>query len=64
MEFAAMIGFVRKWIAARRQRRVLLQMAPRPFINTPEAWAARTVVPGETAEQARARLAKYRRTDG
>lgn len=64
MEFAAMISFIRKWFADRRQKRVLLQMAPRPFVNTPEAWEARKVIPGETREQAQARLAKYRRTDG
>lgn len=30
------------------------------FEDTPEAWKAREVIPGETREQARARLAKYR----
>jgi hypothetical protein len=54
--------FIRNWLVARRQR--LLKIAPRPFVDTAEAWKAREVIPGETAEQARKRLAKFRRTDG
>lgn len=33
---------------------------PRPFKDTPEAWKAREVVPGETREEARKRLEQYR----
>jgi len=59
-----MITFIRSWLAMRRQRKLIEQMPPQPFVNTPEAWEAREVIPGETREQARARLAKYRRNDG
>lgn len=59
-----MIRFIRNWFARRRQRKLLEQMPPRPFVNTPEAWEARKVIPGETPAQARARLAKHRRNDG
>lgn len=59
-----MIRFIRNWLGRRHQRKLLEQMPPRPFVNTPEAWEARKVIPGETREQARARLAKYRRNDG
>lgn len=31
------------------------------FEDTPEAWKARSVVPGETREQARQRLQQYRK---
>lgn len=59
-----MIGLVRNWLRQRRLRRQLEQMAPRPFVDTPEARDARRVIPGETRKQARKRLVKYRRTDG
>jgi hypothetical protein len=59
-----MIRMVRNWLRSRRLRRQLEQMAPRPFVDTPQAWADRRVIPGETREQARARLEKHRRTDG
>ncbi len=59
-----MIGMIRNWFRQRRLRRQLAQMAPRPFIDSKEAMEARRVIPGETREQARARLARFRRTDG
>lgn len=59
-----MIRTIRNWLARRRQRKALEDMPPRPFVDTPEAWDARRVIPGEPREQARARLAKFRKNDG
>ncbi len=59
-----MINLIRSWLRRRRQQKALRDMPERQFVNTAEAWEARKVIPGETREQARARLAKYRRTDG
>lgn len=48
-------------------RRILTRLFARKqparytFVDTPEAWEARKVIPGETREDAQRRLAPYRR---
>jgi len=56
--------FIQRMFARKPQQPDLAAMPPRPFVDTPEAWEARKVIPGESREEARKRLAKYRKMDG